>query len=324
MISQNTNGIIIRPPVMSDAAAVTELINTSSFSDLEQPTITTAELQEQWGEVGFDIQTDAWVAISAEGNVVGYEELFNRHGHFDLQGDGYVHPQYQNLGIGTALLRKLEARAREHILLAPRELRASLRNGISMKDAAGCCLHENEGYQAIRYFYWMRTQMEAQPAAPQLPQGIRLVTYHADVGPRPIFEALEETFRDHWGQSPWNFARWEQQTFNNEYFDPGLIFLAFEGDEIAAAAICRIRFEHGWITSLGVRRPWRRQGLGRALLVAAFNEFYRRGEKIVALSVDAESPTGATRLYERAGMCVHQKFALYEKELRPGKPFNED
>jgi GNAT superfamily N-acetyltransferase len=94
---------------MSDAVAVTELINASCLADMGQPTVTITDLEEQWGEAGFDLKADAWVAVSAEGKVVGYEELFNRHGHYDLQGDGYVHPQYQNLGIGTALLRKLEA-----------------------------------------------------------------------------------------------------------------------------------------------------------------------------------------------------------------------
>jgi ribosomal protein S18 acetylase RimI-like enzyme len=68
-----------------------------------------------------------------------------------------------------------------------------------------------------------------------------------------------------------------------------------------------------------VRRPWRRQGLGLALLHHAFNEFYKRGKRKVGLGVDASSLTGATRLYERAGMHIHSQFDLYEKELRPGK-----
>lgn len=324
MISHNTNGIIIRPPVMSDAAAVTELINTSSLSDMGQATVTTSDLQDRWQVIGFDPQTDAWVAVSAEGKIVGYEDIFNRHGHFHLEGDGYVHPQYQNLGIGTALLRKLEGRARAHVELAPQEMRAHLRNGLSMQDEAGRCLHENEGYQAIRYFYWMRVQMESPPAAPHLPDEIRLCNYSTNLGPQPLFDTLAEAFRDHWGHSPWNFDFWKQHIFNHEYFDPGLIFIAFDGDEIAGAAISRIRHDHGWISTLGVRRPWRRQGLGQALLLATFNEFYRRGEKIVALSVDAENPTGATRLYERVGMRAYQEFVLYEKELRPGKPLSED
>jgi hypothetical protein len=38
----------------------------------------------------------------------------------------------------------------------------------------------------------------------------------------------------------------------------------------------------------------------------------------MALGVDAENPTGATRLYERAGMHIGQQYATYGKELRPG------
>jgi hypothetical protein len=33
--------------------------------------------------------------------------------------------------------------------------------------------------------------------------------------------------------------------------------------------------------------------------------------------VDAESVTGATRLYERVGMTPYPRFATWEKELRP-------
>jgi ribosomal protein S18 acetylase RimI-like enzyme len=73
------------------------------------------------------------------------------------------------------------------------------------------------------------------------------------------------------------------------------------------------------VNSLSVRRPWRRRGLGLALLQHAFGEFYRRDTMTVALGVDAQSLTGATRLYERAGMHVDRQYAVYEKELRPGR-----
>jgi mycothiol synthase len=51
------------------------------------------------------------------------------------------------------------------------------------------------------------------------------------------------------------------------------------------------------------------------LLHQAFGEFYRRGERVVALGVDADNSTGATRLYERAGMRVHAEDVTYQKEL---------
>ena len=110
---------------------------------------------------------------------------------------------------------------------------------------------------------------------------------------------------------------------SKEEFDPTVWFLAMEGDEIAAVCLCAPRMgdnpEMGVVDELAVRRPWRRRGLGTALLHHAFGEFYHRGHKQVGLGVDAESLTGATRLYEKAGMRVAQQFARYEKELRPGK-----
>ena len=36
------------------------------------------------------------------------------------------------------------------------------------------------------------------------------------------------------------------------------------------------------------------------------------------LGVDASNPTGATRLYKKAGMQVDSEYVTYEKELRPG------
>jgi ribosomal protein S18 acetylase RimI-like enzyme len=75
----------------------------------------------------------------------------------------------------------------------------------------------------------------------------------------------------------------------------------------------------GWVGTLGVRCPWRKKGLGLALLQHSFDEFYKRGRSTIGLGVDASNPTGATRLYQRAGMYIASEFLTFEKELRPGK-----
>ena len=95
--------------------------------------------------------------------------------------------------------------------------------------------------------------------------------------------------------------------------------IAWEGDQIAGFSQNRYRMDIGWIGTLGVRRPWRKQGLGYALLIHSFGEFYKRGTKTIGLGVDAENPTGATRLYIKAGMYAASEFVTYEKELRPGR-----
>jgi mycothiol synthase len=71
----------------------------------------------------------------------------------------------------------------------------------------------------------------------------------------------------------------------------------------------------GWIGAIGVLRPWRQRGLGLALLRHAFGEFYRRGQPRAGLGVDAQNPTGATRLYERAGMHVAYEAVAFKKEV---------
>jgi ribosomal protein S18 acetylase RimI-like enzyme len=108
----------------------------------------------------------------------------------------------------------------------------------------------------------------------------------------------------------------------NPDFDPSLWFLAMDGDTIAGISLCYPKVtedpEKAWVAELGVRRAWRRHGLALALLQHSFGEFYRSGKRRGGLAVDSQNLTGATRLYERAGMRVIRQFDRYEKEIRPG------
>ena len=105
------------------------------------------------------------------------------------------------------------------------------------------------------------------------------------------------------------------------------------GDEIAGLCLCDVNKEHiarigrqeGWVDILGVRRPYRCQGLGRALLLAGLHVLKRAGmesatplvlrPKDSGLGVDAESLTGATRLYESVGFVERKRFVLYRRPL---------
>ena len=95
-----------------------------------------------------------------------------------------------------------------------------------------------------------------------------------------------------------------------------LWFIVRDGDEMAAVARCEPdRSGAGFVGAIGVRKRWRRRGVGLALLLHIFGEFYRRGQPRIALGVDAENPTGATQLYERAGMHVAYEAVTYGKDL---------
>jgi len=64
--------------------------------------------------------------------------------------------------------------------------------------------------------------------------------------------------------------------------------------------------------------------LGEALLLHSFAEFYKRGTNTIGLGVDAQNPTGATRLYQKVGMHAVSEFVIYEKELRAGREPDEE
>ncbi|HJR79547.1 MAG TPA: GNAT family N-acetyltransferase, partial [Anaerolineales bacterium] len=107
-------------------------------------------------------------------------------------------------------------------------------------------------------------------------------------------------------------------------FDPSLWVIAWDGQEVAGFSLNRYRMGIGWIRTLGVRRPWRKRGLGEALLLHSFGEFYKRGTKTIGLGVDAQNLTGATRLYQKVGMHAASEYVTYEKELRPGRDIGEE
>ena len=176
------------------------------------------------------------------------------------------------------------------------------------------------GYRAIRASYTMEIELdEASPPAPAAIDGIEIRTYRPEDDEQRTYEAQEESFEDAWGHNPQPIETWREFSVKQLDFDASLWFLALDGDEVAG--LC-LNFPersgdpgYGWVGTLGVRRPWRRRGVGEALLRHSFRALHDRGQRRVRLSVDAESPTGATRLYERAGMRVIRQLNTWQLRL---------
>jgi mycothiol synthase len=286
--------------------------------------VTPEDLEHEWHNEGFKLETDAILVETSDGRVVGFEEFTNTHAHYSLNTDGYVHPEFTGRGIGTALLRAIEVRARQEMSKAEPDLRAFLRSTIDNRDEASNDLHKNEGYSSKRYHWRMEIKLDAAPAAVTWPHGIELHPFSRDQHELAVWEAQNESFRDHWGSHDVSIEEWRHHRFDREGFDPGLWMVAWEGDQVAGFSINRIRMGVGWVGTLGVRRPWRKKGLGLALLQQSFGEFHKRGFSTIGLGVDASNPTGATRLYQRAGMYIASEFLTYEKELRPGRVVDEE
>jgi mycothiol synthase len=315
----------LRPAQWSDLEAVAQLIYDVCVADGDAiVAVTPEELKHEWETPGFDLERDAFLVEDSDGHIVGYEEFFNEHEHARLRTDGYVHPDFKGRGIGTALLRTIEQRAREEIALAAPDVRVSLRSTTDQRDTVGVDLHRNEGYQPLRYHWRMEIVLDGAPSEPTFPEGIELRTFVKGEHDIPVWQAQNEAFRDHWGSHDVTLDEWKRSRFDDPEFDPTLWQIAWDGDQVAGFSLNRYRMGIGWIRTLGVRRPWRKRGLGEALLLQSFGEFYKRGTKTIGLGVDAQNPTGATRLYRKVGMHAASEFVTYEKELRPGRDVDEE
>lgn len=309
-------GFQMRRPTMDDLKAVHNVIDKSDLAYHGSSDITLEELRTEWLAPIFNLQQDAWLIVGPAGQVVGYTSVGQRE-HARIFSEVLVLPEYTHLGLQDHLLAQVEQWAWEQIPQARPDVRVSLNCYIAQNDEQGVLSLQGHGFKEIRRSWNMEITMNEAPAEPEWPAGISVRTFRPG-DERVVFDTDEEAFKDHWGHMPGNFERWKHWTVERKVFDPTLWFLAYEGDQIAGISLCTYRDELGWVDTLAVLRPWRRAGLGKALLQHSFGEFYRRGTRTVGLGVDAQNLTGATRLYERVGMHVVRVYINYEKELRAG------
>ena len=307
----NPDNVVVRAPVPDDAEAIVRLVNRCWRDAGGADDFTLSMLQSAWDNPNFTLTADAWLIVAPDGQLLGYEELA-----LDPAGqahdlDGCVHPEYTNRGFGTRLLRLAEQRAR-----AVSAAGARLRGTIEAISVAAQQLFEDEGYASVRDFSRMEIDFDAPPPAPAWPAGIAVRGYVSGQDERVTYETYEEAFADHWGHTQRSFEDWVQELSVRPDFDPSLWFLATERDQVVGTVLCYPRTDTmAWVRGLGVRRAWRGRGLGMALLQHAFGVFYSRGYRSAGLGVDAQSLTGATRLYERAGMRVTERYITLEKAL---------
>ena len=161
----------------------------------------------------------------------------------------------------------------------------------------------------------MRLDLTAAPLpAPQPLAGmeIRPWTPADDEGTRLAYNA---SFADHWGSTPATPQRWRNIFADSSSFRPDFSRLAVRDGEVVGFALCdefdsetRARGHRtGYVDRVGTVRSVRGRGVASALMMQALVAMRESGCSHAELTVDADSPTGAGRLYERLGFTVHRR-----------------
>lgn len=261
------------------------------------------------------------------GQVVGYNRVAWKQ---ESEGDtiyvliGFLLPAWRRMGIGSAMLdhaqRRLQEIARDH----PQTGRKFFESYAADTEDGTNALLLAAGFQPVRYFFEMvRRPLTDLPQA-ALPAGLEVRPVYPD-HVRPIWEAMNEAFQDHWGYVPPVEEKY-QEFKNSPLTDIDLWKVAWDGDQIAGMVLNFINEQEnreyerrrGYTEDISVRRPWRKKGLARALLVQSMRMFKDMGMEETALGVDTENPSGALRLYQGVGYRQVRRFATHRKEFMQG------
>ena len=299
----------LRAPTLDDAPELAALFREFAHaygSDHESQT----EIEGWFTNPGLDLGRDARVALAGD-EIVGYVDAGAADGpqgiavYIDLR----FHPEHPET-IGS-LFDFAEPRAQEMVKPG-----GKVRTWTKEAATALTAQIEQRGFTFENYSFRMGMSLDRDLEEPEWPENIGLRPF--DRGDTAlVYEVIQEALDDEPDHVRDPYDEWVHWAFH-EPFDPELWFPAFDGGELAGISLCRPERgedpDCGWVQVLGVRRRWRRRGLGRALLLHSLGELRARGKTRAGLRVHAEN-AGAVQLYERVGMSVLRTSLWYGRRF---------
>jgi mycothiol synthase len=297
------NKYSVRSARLSDLNAVHEIVANQTLHDFGSPR-SVADIKQAWQTMDLDEDT---CAAFANGKMAGYAELLDNDSPFIYLAE------LNNVDLAFHLLTILEEKA-----ILRNKGSVNLFSRISAKNKTLADLFAAKGYKSNLSFLIMELALEEMPVEAHWPEGISVRPFTRNQDELATYNTDEEASKDKGYHDPLSYEDWVlRMGMDKASFDPSLWFLACKENEVVGVALNVLAeaTPTGWVDHLSVRRPWRKQGIGKALLLHTFGEFYRRGIKQIKLSVDSRSLTGAPHLYESVGMKTIQEYFIYRKQL---------
>ncbi len=233
----------------------------------------------------------------------------------------HMHPDWRRKGIGTCLMKWLDARVAETDATHVTEHSTVVHIDGPDSNVGLAALLPLKRFMPVRHEYIMiNHELSTAPDFP-LPQGFEIRPVNR-AHMREIWQAGNEAFADHWGAtvpSEVQFERWRKDPLvRPEYFSvafhvaSGQVAAQVQGfiNESENALFNRKR---GWTEDISTRRAYRRLGLARALISHSIRMFRAMGMTETALSVDTQNSTGALRVYQDCGYRVVMRETTWEK-----------
>ena len=307
----------------ADLHPIAELLNRCETVDQIGNWWSLDELRHELDGPDVDQGRDICLVEEANGALIGFAMLWHRHQSERANAGVWfnVDPAARGGDVAVQLLEWAEECMRE----------IGRERGVGAVVGARPRVDETEriealrrrGFTIARYYLEMGRPLDEPISEPQLPTGFALRHLAGKEEVAAWLEAYHQSFIDHYDHHHMTVEqRLHWMSFSDYRLERDLVAIAPDGT-VAAFCWCGIHPEEnahsgrsdGWIHILGTRRGFRKIGLGRAMLLAGLRALKAEGATTALLNVDADSPTGAGRLYESAGFRPLHTFVQYRKEL---------
>ncbi len=313
----------LRPMTRADAVAVTDLLAAAEVVDRIEEHYSVEDVHEELDDPMRDPRTD-WVLAVAGDRVVGTCQLRARppdDGAVRVMIDGVVHPELRRQGIGSALLERMLARAPEYVRERGEQLRPDIACSGPSQDVGLAKILAAHGMVPRRWSFVMLADLTGSADdVPDLPEDYTLASWEG-LDHTEIRLAHNRAFVGHYGFSPWSEQMWSHWVAHSRAFRPALSLVARDQEGAIAAYVQTEEFEgveaatgvrEAYVAKVGTLPDHRRRGLAGLLLRRAMRDYREAGYGRAALDVDAENPTGALGVYQRAGFSTQVRLTSYE------------
>ena len=228
---------------------------------------------------------------------------------------GWLVPEWRRKGVGRALLRWQERRLRQIAEMQPTTKPCVFGGNADETQPGNRALLLSEGYTVAFTFVWMTCQIPTEPIQlTPLPDGLEIRPVEREQLPA-IYAANEEAFSEsRGGHSIDSYETWLRD-LGWPNLDTSLWVVAWDRDQIAGHVISTSDEEGAHTPWVATRRPWRRRGLGKALMTRMLQRCQERGIKQADIGTVAENPGKSVHLYESVGYQMVLRQPRYRKPM---------